>query len=316
VNRKKGTSTRNPADTAAVVTYRELAPSRELRAHVRAFYSFTPGGAAWQCSRAVTREVQFTREDSFCSPRFADGQASLVIDLGATCELGSGWTFGTPIQARAIGALRKVGAPAGNARPEMIGVYFEPGAASALLHASAQELTDQAVNLEHLWGSQGARLAEDLAELDEPARVDRLESVLLARVRRAPAARLRVDVAGLARWVRANPASMTVGHLAEAAGVSRQHLTRVFRRAIGVSPKRYCRVARFQRGLVYAGAGASVQWAEVAAELGYADQSHMIAEFRELSSLTPETLATQRWFHPFILEARSRFEPVRPVRRR
>jgi AraC-like DNA-binding protein len=49
-----------------------------------------------------------------------------------------------------------------------------------------------------------------------------------------------------------------------------------------------------------------VQWAEVAAELGYADQSHMIAEFRELSGLTPDALATQRWFHPFILEARSR----------
>jgi AraC-like DNA-binding protein len=43
-----------------------------------------------------------------------------------------------------------------------------------------------------------------------------------------------------------------------------------------------------------------------AAELGYADQSHMIAEFRELSGLTPDALATQRWFHPFILEARSR----------
>jgi AraC-like DNA-binding protein len=57
---------------------------------------------------------------------------------------------------------------------------------------------------------------------------------------------------------------------------------------------------------VYAGAGAGVPWARVAAELGYADQSHMIAEFRELSGLTPDALATGRWFHPFILEARSR----------
>ena len=51
---------------------------------------------------------------------------------------------------------------------------------------------------------------------------------------------------------------------------------------------------------------ASVQWAQVAAELGYADQSHMIAEFRELSSLTPDALSTQRWFHPFILDSYSR----------
>jgi transcriptional regulator GlxA family with amidase domain len=189
----------------------------------------------------------------------------------------------------------------------MIGVYFEPGSTSALLRVPAIELTDQVVDLDHLWGSQGARLAEDLAELDEAARVDRLESVLLDRLRRAPAAaRLRIDVTGLARWVRAEPASMTVNRLADAAGVSRQHLTRVFRQVIGVSPKRYCRLARFQAGLIYAGAGTRVQWAQVAAELGYADQSHMISEFRELSSLTPETLATQQWFHPFILEARSR----------
>ena len=99
---------------------------------------------------------------------------------------------------------------------------------------------------------------------------------------------------------------MSVRKLAEAAGVSRQHLSRVFREVIGVSPKRYCRLARFHAGLAYAGAGAGVQWAEVAADLGYADQSHMIAEFRELSSLTPDALATQRWFHPFILAAQSR----------
>ena len=99
---------------------------------------------------------------------------------------------------------------------------------------------------------------------------------------------------------------MTVQRLADAAGVSRQHLRRMFQQMIGVSPKRYCRLARFQAGLIYAGAGPGVKWAEVAIELGYADQSHMIAEFRELTSLTPDALATRRWFHPFILEAQSR----------
>ena len=189
----------------------------------------------------------------------------------------------------------------------MIGAYFEPGATSALLEAPAIELTDRVVDLEHLWGTHSARLAADLAEMDEARRVDRLEAALLERLRRAPAPRLSVDVAGLARWVRAEPTGTTVRRLADAAGVSRQHLTRVFRQLVGVSPKRYCRLARFHAGLIYAGVGCDVKWAEVAAKLGYADQSHMIAEFRELSSLTPAALAKERWFHPFILEARSRF---------
>ena len=157
-------------------------------------------------------------------------------------------------------------------------------------------------------------MAEDLAELDEVARVDRLEAALLERLRAAPAPRSSVDVIGLARWVRAEPTRATVRRLADAAGVSRRHLTRVFRQVVGVSPKRYCRLARFQAGLAYAGAGAGVKWAQVAAELGYADQSHMIAEFREMSSLTPEALATQRWFHPFILEARSKIQRSRCTR--
>jgi AraC-like DNA-binding protein len=289
------------------VTYRELAPTPELRGLVRAYFSFTPGAACWRGQRTVVREVRFTREESFCSPVFADGHASLVIDLGATCRLGQGWTSGTPVRARAIGALRAVGGEAGSDRSEMVGVYFEPGSTAVLLHMPAVELTDRVVDLEQVWGSQSARLAEDLAELDEAARVDRLEAVLVERLRRAPGAGSSLDIEGLARWVRAKPISMTVHRLADAAGVSRQHLTRVFRHVVGVSPKRYSRLARFRAGLMYAGAGAGVKWAEAAAELGYADQSHMIAEFRELSSLTPEALATRQWFHPFILEARARF---------
>lgn len=298
MNRENGTS-------PALVAYRELAPSPALHGYVRAYYSFTPA-AEWRGSRGLIRQVLFARGESFCSPRFADGHASVVVELGATCNLDGGWKYRTPVGAHAIGALRSVGAPAGSDRPKMIGVYLEPGATATLLRVPANELTDRVVSLDDLWGSQGGRLAEDLADLDESGRVDHFEAALLERLRRAPQRRSHIDAIGLARWTREQPASMSVRRLAAAAGVSRQHLTRVFREVIGVSPKRYCRLARFHSALAYAGTGTGVRWAEVAADLGYADQSHMIAEFRELSSLTPEALATQRWFHPFILEARSR----------
>jgi AraC-like DNA-binding protein len=114
-------------------------------------------------------------------------------------------------------------------------------------------------------------------------------------------------VLGLARWAQSKPTTMTVTRLADTAGVSRRHLARLFREVVGLGPKRFCRLARFQRGLKYAGAGPGVPWAQVAVELGYTDQSHMIAEFRELGGLTPELLATRQWFHPFIWESRSRF---------
>jgi transcriptional regulator GlxA family with amidase domain len=93
--------------------------------------------------------------------------------------------------------------------------------------------------------------------------------------------------------------------LADSAGVSRQHLARVFRERIGVTPKAFCQLARFQSGLVYAGCN-DVEWADAALAMGYADQSHMINEFRRFSSLTPERLASGTWFHPFIERAKTR----------
>jgi AraC-like DNA-binding protein len=94
--------------------------------------------------------------------------------------------------------------------------------------------------------------------------------------------------------------------MAWAAGVSRQALTRTFREHVGVTPKLYCMLARFQSSLVVAGSGRNAECARVAAELGYADQSHMIAECRRFSSLTPYQLATSKWFHPFIERAKAR----------
>jgi AraC-like DNA-binding protein len=98
---------------------------------------------------------------------------------------------------------------------------------------------------------------------------------------------------------------VTVEAVARAAGVSRQHLSREFRERIGIGPKLYSRLARFQGGLVYAGCRARVDWAQVAVDMGYADQSHMIAEFRQFTGLTPNALANRQWFHPFFERARS-----------
>jgi AraC-like DNA-binding protein len=100
---------------------------------------------------------------------------------------------------------------------------------------------------------------------------------------------------------------VTIDAMASRTGVSRQHFSRQFREQLGIPPKLYCRLARFQSGLAPAESQEKINWAETAFALGYADQSHMIAEFRQFSSLTPQALVSGRWFHPFIERAR-RFE--------
>jgi AraC-like DNA-binding protein len=150
-------------------------------------------------------------------------------------------------------------------------------------------------------------LAEELNELSrETARIDCLESALLKQAARRKGPGTNIDISGMTAWIIRRRGQAAVERLAEAAGTSRQHLTRVFRQNVGVTPKVYCQLARFQSALAYTSPPNDIDWAQVAAHLGYTDQSHMIAEFRRFSSLTPERLRRQGWFHPFIELARRR----------
>ncbi|NUR97049.1 MAG: helix-turn-helix domain-containing protein [Kribbellaceae bacterium] len=69
-------------------------------------------------------------------------------------------------------------------------------------------------------------------------------------------------------------------------GVSERYLRRVFRQAVGVSPKHFTRISRVRSVL-----GQPARWAEAAAYAGYSDQSHLIADFRALMRVTPKAFA-------------------------
>src|SRR5262245_18866093 len=236
---------------------------------------------------------------------FADGDGSIVFRLGRTCLSGGFWKANVAeTGATVIGAMSRVGTASAVDRPEMVGAYFRPAQVSLFSNCAGWQLTDQIASLEDLWGREGAALSEDLAEMDETKRIYHLERALLQRLRPRPY-KTELDLPALGASINRAAGGFAVQSLAEAAGVSRQTLARAFREHIGLRPKLYCRLARFQRGLAYAGCNGHHDWAELAIELGYFDQSHMIAEFRQFSSLTPELLTAQTWFHPFIERARS-----------
>jgi AraC-like DNA-binding protein len=285
-----------------VSRYREFAPCEALKDHVRAFFSFTPPSDRSVVTRRMTSEVIFRPGHSFCSPMFADGHASIVFDLGMACHLDGVWRPDL-FRGRLIGAVTCVGPVLDSTRPEMVGAYFQGGQIPSVAHLPAFEFTDKVVPLEDVW-SAGCRFALELSELNEEQRIDRLEALLLQRMGHSVRTNSMVDMPYLVSFALENRGHVDVGTLANLAGVSRQHLARLFRERVGVSPKLYCRLARFQSALYYATVGNNVDWAQAALETGYADQSHMIAEFREFSSLTPHQLTTERWFHPFIEHAR------------
>jgi len=293
-----------------VVRYREYAPCAALADSVRAFFSFAEPEAGAGSSRGTVCEVPFRPGDSFCSPMFADGHASLVFSFPRVCRADGVWQSspGAP-RADLIGPSTGVGPSSLAARAEAVGVYFRAGMVSPFFRVSVSgdDLRDRVAGADELWGTQAGGLADELSELDrEGSCIDRLEAALLRQAARAESPGTTIDIPGMAAWIIRRGGQVAVEQLAEQAGVSRQHLTRVFRQTVGVAPKMYCRLVRFHSALAYATPRSELDWAQVAADLGYTDQSHLIGEFRQFSSLTPERLRQQGWFHPFIELARRR----------
>ncbi len=283
--------------------YREFAPSPALRPYVSRLFSFSvPAAADDDPGPALLRDIPFGTGDPFSSPLFADGHASIVFTFGTGYRVDGLWEPGPR------GPCGHLIGPMTTARPaslgtaiQQVGAYFHPAQVRAFTRVPAAELADRVTAVADLWGASAAEVEQRLTEARNDAeRIARLEAALVARLAPHSAS---LDLGGLARWIVQRSGGLRVEQMAEAAGVSRQHLTRVFHEEAGVPPKLYARLARFRAALAYAGSGAHRDWAGIAAQLGYTDQSHLIAEVRSFSGLTPGELIRQRRFHPFIEDA-------------
>jgi len=278
------------------VRYCEIAPAAPLRGVVDAFFCFAAGAPAPSGARRVTRSASFASADEICPALFADARASIVFDFSGSWRVDGLWRPGAE-PGFAIGAMTRGRASAFSPRVHAIGAYLRPGRIAAMTGVPARELTDRIVPLAELW-RDARELGERLTDArDDALRVDLLEATLLARAARVPTPHALLDLPALAGLVERSGGALPIGRLASGAGVSRQHLARRFRDELGMSPKTASRLARFRRVLA---AARPESWAQLARDAGYADQSHLIAEFREFTGQTPRALRSADSFHPFL----------------
>ena len=90
------------------------------------------------------------------------------------------------------------------------------------------------------------------------------------------------------------PSAATVREVAQSTGLSERRFSQIFREQVGLSPKVFTRVQRFQRTVAQLHAGVEIPWAEMALDCGYYDQSHFANEFRAFSGIDATTYSASR----------------------
>lgn len=172
----------------------------------------------------------------------------------------------------------------------VMGVHFKPGGAFPFFKLPAGEVRNQHVALADLWGARTGELRERLLAAPTPeAKFHVLETILLAQLLR-PLVR-HPAVAFALRYL---PHADSMAAVTEQIGLSQRRFIELFDAQVGLTPKLYARVQRFQQVLRLTQRQTEVDWAQVALQCGYFDQAHFSHDFKAFSGLTPTAYLTLR----------------------
>ena len=167
-------------------------------------------------------------------------------------------------------------------------VNFTPSGARRFLRMDMHELLDNLVPLEIALGRAGLALHDRLLQLNSwNDRFEYLYKVLVDRVLCKPGFQAASHTVDGALTLLDNKRCTTVNDMTSELGVSRKHLTSLFRREVGLSPGKFLQLRRFEQALAVVKARPEMPLAEVAHGAGFADQAHFSREFSRFMDQTP-----------------------------
>ena len=212
----------------------------------------------------------------------ADGRVEIILHLAEPFSI-AGADGGLTRQADVLVSGQITGPVRlfGNGAGDVVGIRFRTAAAAAVLRAPLADLTDRVESLVHV----DQRLARDLlaaarAHEDLAARAIALTCVLAKHVRRRQDPLVRTAAYALESGAR-------IDGLAHSLGATSRTLERRVIAGTGLPPATLRRVMRFRRAFRLLDGAPRGTWAEVATQSGFADQSHMIRDFRQFAGCSP-----------------------------
>lgn len=173
-------------------------------------------------------------------------------------------------------------------KTSMLSIQFYPHSASLFFDLSLSELTNETLNFTDLVGAPARELEEQLHALPTlNQKVAHIEQFLLLRLAHSAAYTWK-RIAHNISIINQNNGNITPEQLASEACLSRKQHERVFKQMIGLSPKQFLKIIRFQYSIYAHQQFPNENLTELAYRCGFYDQSHMINDFRELTGITPK----------------------------
>jgi AraC-like DNA-binding protein len=250
--------------------YRELAPAAPLRQYVRCY---------WLLSAAAPTDPVPQRI-------LPDGCVEIVLNFAAPFlrHHTDGGIERQP-QALVVGPTTRHLSISATGTTRLVGIRFLPGGAYPFLLAPPSEMRDTAPPLIDVAPRFADGLLEQLADAvpgSEGGMLDAALGACLARARRLTDRRVLASV----RATYAAKLPLRVDGLVAVTGLGTRQIERAFLEAVGYGPKTLCRLVRFQRVVRALEPSIRPSWARLAAQNGYADQSHLAREFRRCAGTT------------------------------
>jgi AraC-like DNA-binding protein len=287
-----------------------IEPSPALAPFIERLW-YSDGRESNECSRS-TRELSLPTGSAHLALRLSNDPIRVFDSIAD--EHGS--TFGHAV----VGGVRSRYFVRDTAQPSIsLGVQFRAGGAAAFLGMPADELSHRHTRLEELWGKRSvSELRERLLAASSPTeRIACFMAELAERSTRSRAIHPAIACA-LAELNRpCSPAA--VDKAWRASGFSRRHFIELFRREVGLTPKVYARIRRFQGVLDQARRPTRPAWTRLALDHGFFDQSHLVREFQAFAGLAPSAYkpsSSERFNHVPVLAAEfsKRSIPSKPAR--
>jgi AraC-like DNA-binding protein len=174
-----------------------------------------------------------------------------------------------------------------------LGIRFRPGGFRPYYRGRVAALTDRVVPAAEIFGTAVASACDGVLAADGDETMIAIAAGLLRGVAPPPDP-VTEQVAGIVGRITTDPGLKRVSELTAVFGIPERRLQRLFADYVGVSPKWVMRRARLHEAALRADTGDVVDWASLAADLGYADQAHLTRDFTATLGVPPSRYAAHR----------------------